>query len=129
MWKEIRHQSEHLGEGTTVLKRQSLGLALWLRILSHPPVILASHTGTWFMPGVLHFKSSSLLMCLGKQQRMIQSLSPCTHAGGGSWLQTSPVLDIVAIWGVISQIKKISLSPKLLSNKYLKIKKSLPLTI
>ncbi|XP_062054884.1 uncharacterized protein LOC133765283 [Lepus europaeus] len=53
---------------------------------------------------------SSLLMCLGRQQRMAQVLVPCIHVGDadeapGSWLQSGPALAIESIWEVNQQME------------------------
>uniref|UniRef100_A0A5F9CT17 LHFPL tetraspan subfamily member 3 n=1 Tax=Oryctolagus cuniculus TaxID=9986 RepID=A0A5F9CT17_RABIT len=85
-------------------ERTHMRLAPWHSILSHTCSTSIAYE-YWLEIWLLHFQSSLLLMCLGKQWRMAQVLGPCTHMGEmdeapGSLLWPGPALAVVTTWRV-----------------------------
>lgn len=64
----------------------------------------------WFKFWLLRFESSSLIMCLGKQQMVAQVLGllyPCGRPGRSCWMGSAPATS--SILGVSQEIKDLSL--------------------
>lgn len=59
--------------------------------------VFSSSYGCQFKSWPLHFLSSFLLMCLGKQWRMMQVFRPCTHVQTQKML-LAPSFRLVQLW-------------------------------
>lgn len=87
------------------------GMALWYSGLNHGLHNVGISHGCWLQSQLLHFSSTCLLICLGKQQKLT-FLGPCIHTedleeAPVSWLQLGSALDFQSIRGVKHQMEGV----------------------